>query len=110
MGVKLIAFPFRLNGAGRVVAQEDDTDAYYAGELAQIAATTRGERELCPDYGLIDPTFHMFDVAEFAEQVFLFGPPVRVEMINIVRGDGEHLVEVGFTSNDGSTDNQDEIE
>lgn len=80
-GTFLIAFPFRLNMNGSVMVQEDVSDEYLAGELAVLAMTIPGSRELVPEYGVIEPTFDALGEVEFVNQVALFGPPVTIESI-----------------------------
>lgn len=81
MATNLLAFPFQINGAGFAVTLPDNSDDYYAQEIAIISLTHKGERELVPDFGITDPSFDALDEAEFIEQVELFGVPVDIRSI-----------------------------
>lgn len=105
MGTNLIGFPFSLNGSGNVTTLPDDSDDYYAGELAMLCMTHLGERELAPDYGITDPTFQTFDDIEFIGQVETFGPPVKI--VSVDQGytnTGQYDVSINFESVDTFND------
>lgn len=102
MAVNLISYPFRLAPNGNVVVRPDDDEAYYAEELACLALTVPGERELVPQYGLEDPTFGDFVREELKAKVDMFGPPVRIEGVN-VDFPRQGVMSVGIVFNDQET-------
>lgn len=83
MGTNLISFPFRLAPNGSVVTRQDDSNEYYAEEIAQLILTRTGERVQVPSFGLNDPTFHQIDPHELALKVSMFGIPVRIANITV---------------------------
>lgn len=70
----ILSHPFRIgrNGAA-VVVDEGDTRA-HAEAVAIIAGTRRGERGMCPNFGVTDPAFGALDVGEVAANLAQFGP------------------------------------
>src|SRR5690349_2333190 len=76
--VSLIGFPFTLDGNGNVITLDDASDDYAAMELAVLMLTNEEERELVPDFGIIDPTFQEFNEVQFLTQVQRFQIPVTV--------------------------------
>lgn len=97
MSTRLIGFPFRLNADGSLITHLDDSDDYYAGELAMMVLTRPGERELVPDYGIEDAAFGDFDEVELASQVATFGPPVSIKNIEQqYRHPAQNLVRIDF--------------
>lgn len=94
----LISYPFRLDSRGYAVVREDDTDGYYAEELANLIQTKPGERTLRPAYGVDDPAFRSrFPTAEMTMKASVYGPPVKIKdvKVNFVR-DGVADVTVEF--------------
>ena len=71
----VIAHPFRLAGTS-VATVDDETDAGARQEIAVLATTPLGERDMVPEYGLSDPTFRDgIDVPELNAGLATFGPP-----------------------------------
>lgn len=103
----LIMFPFTIRD-GSVVVSDDESDEYIAGELAHLAMTRTGERELVPDFGIEDPVFSRFDDIDYTRKALTFcSQRITIASIKqkIIR-DGLRQVVVQFdTSNvyDGST-------
>lgn len=96
---RILSHPFRLNLAGTVATVDQDTEQADAEQLAVLALTRVGERPLVPAFGMTEPTFATFDVADFAAGVATFGPPV--DIVNVTAtpaGDSgrELLVTVEF--------------
>jgi len=99
----LISYPFRLGVSGNVVVRADDSDNYYAEELAVLTLTVPGERPLVPEYGLEDPTFGDFLQEELTAKVDMFGPPVTIQGVNTrFPRDGVLEVTVAFDSQETS--------
>lgn len=84
MATNLISFPFRLGPQGNVVIRSDDSNDYYAEELAILLLVRTGERSLAPDFGTPDPVFDEVDPNEFAATVATFGPPVAIMNVQTI--------------------------
>src|SRR5687768_12192059 len=94
--VMLLSYPLRLALDGSFATVEDGMD-YYGEELAMLVRTIVGERELVPEYGIQDPTFHTLSKIELMEKVALFGPPVEIVKFNqVFTMDGRISVTVGY--------------
>ena len=79
--LEIIAHPFRLV-AGRVASVIAGSDEAISQQIAVLATTKRGERQLVPAFGISDPAFSEVDVAEVNAGLALFGPAVRVTGTN----------------------------
>ena len=75
--LEIIAHPFRLV-AGRVASLRAGSDEAISQQIAVLATTRRGERQLVPAFGITDPAFGAVDAAEVNAGLALFGPAVRV--------------------------------
>lgn len=84
MPTPLIAYPFTLTGGGSVATVEDGSDVQAAQELAVAVSTRPGERPLVPSFGIADPAFVGFDEEALRLHVELFGPPVRIERVDVL--------------------------
>lgn len=99
-----MTFPFTLRD-GVVATAPDDSDDYYAAELAHLVMTHEGEREIVPQYGISDPTFQAFDDIEFVGKVGIFGPPVNITGVTQGYNNNNQLdVTVAFDSIDTFND------
>lgn len=95
----IISHPFRLDRVGNVATVGQDTEQADAEQLAILALTRVGERTLVPAFGMTDPVFADFDVADFVAGVATFGPPVTITDVTTepATADGrEVLVRVTF--------------
>lgn len=75
---RILSHPFRLTLAGTVATVDQDTEQADAEQLAVLALTRVGERELVPAFGMTEPVFADFDVADFVAGVATYGPPVDI--------------------------------
>lgn len=87
----LLAFPFRINPNGSAAVQEDDTEQYYAAELAVMIQTEPGERLLVPGYGVEDLAFDPFPIMTLRAQIEQYGPPVVIQDTIMLQLDEETL-------------------
>lgn len=94
---RILSHPFRVLTNGQVATVEQDTEAADAEQIAALALTVRGERELVPAFGLTDPTLNGIVAAELVAGIGRFGPPVRIESVTTTTVDElTELVEVRF--------------
>lgn len=70
----ILSHPFRLSLNGSAATVEDGTEAAAAEAVAVLALTLRGERPMCPAFGVSDPAFAGYDAGELAAGLALFGP------------------------------------
>lgn len=91
MALQLISYPFRVNPSGFVATNEEGADEQYEEELAQILLTRPGERPLVPSFGINDPTFGALDIVQVQTQLGLFGPPLKVTVVESRFTDSTHL-------------------
>lgn len=94
---RLLSFPFRLAPNGAVATVVQDTEAADREAIAALCLTVYGERPLQPGFGITDPTLLGIDPAEVAAGVGRYGPPVRIEAVEVVAVDDvRQLVQVTF--------------
>lgn len=80
----ILSHPFRILPNGAAAAVEQASDEAHAEQLAVLALTRRGERDLAPGFGLTDPAFAGgFEPTELAAAVAAFGPPVELTAITV---------------------------
>lgn len=93
----LISHPFRLEANGAVATVEDGTEEAAAEGIAVLVLTRRGERDLVPGFGMIDPTFDELSVAELNVGLAEYGPDVIVTDVAITYPtDRTERVELAF--------------
>lgn len=80
---QMISFPFRKNQNGRIATVEQDSDAHHAEELAVLALSRPGERDLVPDFGIDDPAYETIHQAEVEAQIELFEVPVVITRMDV---------------------------
>lgn len=78
---RILSHPFRLGPNGTAATVEQDSDAGDAEQIAALALTVRGERELVPAFGISDPALQGIIPEELAAGVGRFGPPVRIHSV-----------------------------
>jgi len=74
VSTELIAHPFTIRANGTVKTVTDGSSAANAQAIAVIAQTVRGERPMCPGFGVTDPAFRGLDVGEIQAGLAAFGP------------------------------------
>lgn len=79
----LISYPFRFAGSGKVAVVEQGSDEAAAEQIAALILTRTSERDLCPDFGITDPTGHGLDGADLEAAVTTFGPDVDITSVEI---------------------------
>lgn len=77
---RVLAHPFRLAGA-EVAKVEDGSDEGLGQLVAVLVTTRRGERPMVPAFGVSDPVFDSYSVAEVNAALSMFGPAVQVDEI-----------------------------
>jgi hypothetical protein len=103
----LLAFPFRLGLNGSVVTIPDDEDTYLGAELGVLISTVPGERVLCPQYGMEDPTFDQFAEATLKAQIERYGPPVEIVDVQTTTTETGSSITVSFKLVDEETPDED---
>lgn len=99
--VRLMAFPFRLDGAGFVVTVEPDTDAAIEQQIALAMMCRPGERVTVPTFGVRDPAFVGFEQSALQRHLDDFGPDVEVTTLRIDRAaEGREQVVVDWRRRD----------
>lgn len=95
--VDVLSFPLRRLPGGGFAGVEQDSHDHYAELITAIVMTRVGERDLCPGFGIPDPTFGQVDVASVATCAQIFGPPVRISSVDtVVTGPSTQTVTVSF--------------
>ena len=97
MTVRVISFPFRLDGTGAVASVEQNSDQDVEEQIALAALTRPGERIQAPTFGIADPAFQHFQAAALQRHLIDFGPEVDVTaVIATPDGDGRERVAVSW--------------
>lgn len=95
MAVRVISFPFRLDGTGAVASVEQTSDQDVEEQIALAALTRPGERIQVPSFGVADPAFQHFQSAALQRHLIDFGPDVEVTSVTLApQGDGRERVAV----------------
>lgn len=95
MAVRVISFPFRLDGTGAVASVEQNSDQDVEEQIALAALTRPGERIQVPTFGIIDPAFRQFQAAALQRHLIDFGPDVEITAVTMTPdGDGRERVAV----------------
>jgi hypothetical protein len=81
--VNLLSHPFRLGPTRAAATVAEGTDQALAEAIAVLALTRKGERPLVPEFGLSDPAFDDFDVAELNAQLATYGPDVTIVDVTV---------------------------
>lgn len=98
MPEQVFAFPFAVGPNGSVATVEHESDDEYQQLIALACMIVPGEVPLAPTFGIDDPAFAGFDMANLARHVQDFGPPVTVEGVKIrPRSDGREEMTVHWT-------------
>jgi orotidine-5'-phosphate decarboxylase len=74
----VLSFPFRITPSGSAAVVEHGSDDEITELLAVAALTAPGERIQVPTFGVDDPTFVGFEVANLQRHCNDFGPDVTV--------------------------------
>lgn len=80
----VLSHPFRIGPDGHAVTVEEDTDDAYTQAIAIHLLTRRGERELVPTFGTLDPVFGEVTADELNTALDAFGPPVTITTVTTV--------------------------
>lgn len=97
MAVRVISFPFRLDGTGAVASVEQNSDQYVEEHIALGALTRPGERIQAPTFGIVDPAFRHFQAAALQRHLIDFGPNVEITSVTLTPdGDGRERVVVSW--------------
>ncbi len=95
--VRVISFPFRLDGTGAVASVEQDSDQDIEETIALAALTRPGERIQAPTFGIADPAFGHFQAAALQRHLIDFGPDVEITAVAAQPdGDGRERVIVSW--------------
>jgi hypothetical protein len=81
--VRVISFPFRLDGTGAVATVEQDSDAEVEEQIALAALTRTGERIQVPTFGIADPAFSGFQAGALQRHLLDFGPNVAIQSVTV---------------------------
>lgn len=76
--MEVLSHPFRLDSTGSAATVTEGSDDANAEAIAILCLTRKGERDLVPGFGTIDPVFSEFDVAELNLALDDYGPPITV--------------------------------
>ena len=90
---QVLAYPLRLSGENSLATVDDETEAFFAQEIALLVLTEPGERPLVPDFGLDSaeaPT--AVDELELVLKCDLFDVPVKIK--NVAKAYGDELTRV----------------
>lgn len=97
MAVRVISFPFRLDGTGAVASVEQNSDQDVEEQIALAALTRPGERIQVPTFGIVDPAFRHFQAAALQRHLIDFGPDVEITAVTMTPdGDGRERVAVSW--------------
>lgn len=97
MAVRVISFPFRLDGTGAVASVEQNSDQDVEEQIALAALTRPGERIQVPTFGIVDPAFQHFQAAALQRHLIDFGPDVEITAVTMTPdGDGRERVTVSW--------------
>lgn len=83
--VRVISFPFRLDGTGSVASVPQDSDQYMEEQIALALLTRPGERIQVPTFGTADPAFARFQVSALQRHLLDFGPEIDVKSVAVDR-------------------------
>ena len=87
MAVNVLSYPFRIDFVnGRPASVPDDSDIHKAEQIAAMIRTNRGERPLLRAFGIVDPSFHRFDVSDFLDCVQTFYAPDQLSVTDVAVG------------------------
>jgi hypothetical protein len=96
--VRVISFPFRLDGTGSVATVEQDSDVEVEEQIALATLTRTGERIQVPTFGIADPVFSGFQAGALQRHLIDFGPHVTIKAMNInPTVDGREEVVIDWT-------------
>lgn len=79
-----IDFPFRVDATGGIVTT-DDLEHVVGQAIADIVETTRGERVMCPGYGIDDWVFAVTNFSFAVRIAYLLREQIRA-YVPLVRG------------------------
>lgn len=83
MGVaQIIAHPFQVIG-NAVATVDDSSEDGTLQQVAVLVTTRKGERPMRPAYGITDPVFSSYDMAEVNAGLAMYLPGVRVRAVNV---------------------------
>ena len=91
MSCRTMSYPFRIDYSNRKPAVVcNETDVFKAEQVSTYLRTHRGERLMFPDFGIEDPTFSVFDVADFIEGFsdFYSSDFIKISKINAAESEG----------------------
>lgn len=101
--VRLMAFPFRIDGAGAVVTVEQGSDAYIEQQIALAMLVRPGERPTVPTFGVSDPAFAGFEQGVLQRHLDDFEPGVEINTLQIDRtAEGRERVVIDWRRRDRS--------
>lgn len=85
VAVRLMAFPFRIDGTGSVVTVEQGSDAEIEQQIGVAMTVRPGERITVPTFGVNDPAFVGFEAGALQRHLDDFGPDVEVSTVRVDR-------------------------
>lgn len=96
--MRVISFPFRLDGTGSVATVEQDSDVEVEEQIALAVLTKTGERIQVPTFGIADPAFSGFQAGALQRHLLDFGPNVTIQTVNTTPTvDGREEVVIDWT-------------
>jgi hypothetical protein len=81
VAVRIMAFPFRVDGTGSVVTVEQGSDTEIEQQIGLAMTTRPGERITVPTFGVADPAFTGFEAGALQRHLDDFGPDVEITTV-----------------------------
>tara|TARA_B100001094_G_C18190622_1_gene806927 strand:+ start:2262 stop:2567 length:306 start_codon:yes stop_codon:yes gene_type:complete len=80
----VLSYPFRMDQKNsRASVVYSGTSTYKAQQINALVKTEKDERPLMPDFGLTDPVFNKFEVAEFMNTLNRFYDNTSVQVTGL---------------------------
>jgi hypothetical protein len=90
-GQLVLSYPFRVDyNNARLGTVNADTDTYKAEQINAFIKTEKQERPLFPSFGIEDPVFKGFDIAEFVDSFLEFykSQHIAIEEVEVSQKNG----------------------
>lgn len=89
MPARILSFPFRITPSGSAATVEHGSNGEFDELIAVGVLTAPGERIQAPSFGVDDPAFTGFEVANLQRHCNDFGPPVTILVASPTRRDDD---------------------
>lgn len=86
MAEYVLSYPFHIDTVNRRAnVVYSDTDTYKAQQVKAFLRTHREERSIMPQFGIEEPTFHVFDTGAFFDDFnkFYSAKDIKIEQITL---------------------------